>query len=382
MAALSRELDTGGADPGPLVVPPEELAAALERADPMLVAALELAAANVRDVAASGVGADRDVALPQGQRVRLRELPGPPRRRLRARRPRALPQHGRDGRHDGPRRRRRADRRVLPAGHRGPCPRRRPRRVRGVRRGRGARDGRRAGGRRAGLRDRDGAAGRRRSSGRAALYVQEAKRQVAARSSASTASPGPSELVVILDGAERGGASVALDLLAQAEHGPDSPVVALSPAPAALDAVSAALDAAPAPDEPPARLLDAPDLDAALALRRGVRARAPPARGRRRRGAGRARQPRGLPVRRPPRRHRLRRLRRRLQPRAADGRRGALRLGALAAPLPAPHVGGPDRRRAPGWTSSRAPAPRSRRAEGFVRHAESMEARMRENQAT
>ncbi len=75
VAALSRELDTGGADPGPLVVPPEEVAAALERADPMLVAALELAAANVRDVAASGVGADRDVALPQGQRVRLRELP-------------------------------------------------------------------------------------------------------------------------------------------------------------------------------------------------------------------------------------------------------------------------------------------------------------------
>jgi histidinol dehydrogenase len=96
------------------------------------------------------------------------------------------------------------------------------------------------------------------------VYVQEAKRQVA-HLVGIDGFAGPSELVVILDDAEAAG-DVALDLLAQAEHGPDSPVVALSPTPAALDAVSAALEAAPAPHEPAARLLDAPDLDAALAF--------------------------------------------------------------------------------------------------------------------
>src|SRR5205807_10623197 len=65
--ALTRELDTGGADPPPLRVPRDELAAALERADPELRSALELAATNVRDVAAAGVAAEREVAPPQGQ---------------------------------------------------------------------------------------------------------------------------------------------------------------------------------------------------------------------------------------------------------------------------------------------------------------------------
>ncbi|MDX6675927.1 MAG: Histidinol dehydrogenase, partial [Solirubrobacteraceae bacterium] len=41
VATLTRELDTGGADPGPLAVSREELTAALERADPALVSALE-----------------------------------------------------------------------------------------------------------------------------------------------------------------------------------------------------------------------------------------------------------------------------------------------------------------------------------------------------
>jgi histidinol dehydrogenase len=96
------------------------------------------------------------------------------------------------------------------------------------------------------------------------VYVQEAKRQVA-HVVGIDGFAGPSELVVILDDAEAAG-DVALDLLAQAEHGPESPVFALSPVPAALDALAEALEAAAGPEEPAARLLDAPDLAAALAF--------------------------------------------------------------------------------------------------------------------
>src|SRR5207247_7555267 len=56
--ALTRELDTAGTDPAPLRVPRDELRAAFERADPELRSALELAATNVRDVAAAGVAAE------------------------------------------------------------------------------------------------------------------------------------------------------------------------------------------------------------------------------------------------------------------------------------------------------------------------------------
>ena len=43
--------------------------------DPAVRAGLELARANVGRVAEAGLGEDRDVELPQGQRIRLRELP-------------------------------------------------------------------------------------------------------------------------------------------------------------------------------------------------------------------------------------------------------------------------------------------------------------------
>jgi histidinol dehydrogenase len=56
-------------------VPPGELDAALAALDPAVRAGLELARDNVGRVAASGLGEDRDVELPQGQRIRLRELP-------------------------------------------------------------------------------------------------------------------------------------------------------------------------------------------------------------------------------------------------------------------------------------------------------------------
>lgn len=58
-----------------IVVSPDELAAALEALDPAVRAGLKRAAANVRAVAEAGVDPEAEVALPEGQTVRLREVP-------------------------------------------------------------------------------------------------------------------------------------------------------------------------------------------------------------------------------------------------------------------------------------------------------------------
>ena len=73
-ALLEHERRFGGED-GPLRVPGDELRAALDGLDPAVRAGLELARANVQQVAEAGLGEDRDLELPQGQRIRLRELP-------------------------------------------------------------------------------------------------------------------------------------------------------------------------------------------------------------------------------------------------------------------------------------------------------------------
>jgi histidinol dehydrogenase len=77
------------------------------------------------------------------------------------------------------------------------------------------------------------------------LYVQEAKRQVFGQVSIDGFA-GPSDLVVIADGQD---ASVepeplALDVLAQAEHGPGSIVILLSDSDALLDAIQERVEAA------------------------------------------------------------------------------------------------------------------------------------------
>src|SRR5215207_6900734 len=56
-------------------VPAERLAAALDALDPDVRQALKLAAANVSAVARAGVDADAEVTLDQGQSVRLRDVP-------------------------------------------------------------------------------------------------------------------------------------------------------------------------------------------------------------------------------------------------------------------------------------------------------------------
>jgi histidinol dehydrogenase len=67
--------DTAGNEPRPLMVTPEELDAAIKELPLELVAGLQVAIANVALVAQAGVDEEKTVQLPQGQRVRLREVP-------------------------------------------------------------------------------------------------------------------------------------------------------------------------------------------------------------------------------------------------------------------------------------------------------------------
>ena len=71
----TRRFDTAGNEPRPLLVAPEELDAAIKELPLELVAGLQVAIANVAEVAQAGVDEDKTVQLPQGQRVILREVP-------------------------------------------------------------------------------------------------------------------------------------------------------------------------------------------------------------------------------------------------------------------------------------------------------------------
>ena len=95
-------------------------------------------------------------------------------------------------------------------------------------------------------------------------YVTEAKRQVAGTVGIDGLA-GPSELVVVATaGADP--ELLALDLLAQGEHGPDSLLVAISPDAGLLGAIQAAVERGP--DVPAERcvLVEARDTDAAVRL--------------------------------------------------------------------------------------------------------------------
>ena len=131
-------------------------------------------------------------------------------------------------------------------------------------------------------------------------FVQEAKRQLVGQVGIDGIA-GPSELVVIAAGAGADPELIALDLMAQAEHGEDSTVWCLSPDAKLLDAVAETVE----------RLLPGRSSVANAELqadRRGGRgrsaqpggadrSRAPPAHGRGGRGARRPRSKRRLPVR-------------------------------------------------------------------------------------
>ncbi|HYH61716.1 MAG TPA: histidinol dehydrogenase [Solirubrobacterales bacterium] len=99
-------------------------------------------------------------------------------------------------------------------------------------------------------------------------WVTEAKRQLFGTVGIDGLA-GPSELVVVAD-ATSGPRKIALDALAQAEHGPDSPIVVASADSALLVETADALKSL-APDRPsvadaPITLIEAPSLDHALHL--------------------------------------------------------------------------------------------------------------------
>ncbi len=95
------------------------------------------------------------------------------------------------------------------------------------------------------------------------LYVQEAKRQLSAHVGIDGFA-GPSDLVVIIDGQEALELA-ALDLLAQSEHGSGTLVVALSSSARALDRLAARLGEAPDTGAV-AAVVDVEEFDQALAL--------------------------------------------------------------------------------------------------------------------
>jgi histidinol dehydrogenase len=237
----TRELDTAGADPRPLVVAREELDDGLEGLALDVVAGLQVAIANVAEVAQTAVDDEaRTVTLPQGQRVTLRELPvaaaavyvpgglapypstavmgvvaaraagvadvavcSPP---------------GRDGQIDAA---------IL-----GVC------RLLGVERVY------RMGGAQAIAALAIGTTAVERVdviAGPGNLYVQEAKRELSAVVGIDGFA-GPSDLLVVL-GEDADPHTIALDLLAQAEHGASSLVVAVSASEAALGALAEQLAA-------------------------------------------------------------------------------------------------------------------------------------------
>jgi histidinol dehydrogenase len=67
--------DTGGAEPLPLLVESERLDQGIEQLPVDVVAGLQVATANVAEVANAALGRDVELKLAQGQSVRLREVP-------------------------------------------------------------------------------------------------------------------------------------------------------------------------------------------------------------------------------------------------------------------------------------------------------------------
>jgi len=257
----TKRFDTGRTQPGPLVVPAEQLDAAQRMLDPAVRFGLEQAIENVRRVATEGLRGDRSVEL-GGYRVLLREA--------------AVARAA-----------------IYVPGGRAPYPSTVvmgvvPARVAGVEQiavcAPPARDGRldavvlaacrlaRAsvvyamGGAQAIAALAYGTESVRPVDvivGPGNLYVQEAKRQVLGQVGIDGFA-GPSDLVVIADG-DADPAPLALDLLAQSEHGPGTLVIGISSAARVLDAWQASLHGA-ADTGAVACLVHAGDIEQAGAL--------------------------------------------------------------------------------------------------------------------
>ncbi len=263
----TREHDTPCVDPRPLVVPAEELDEAIKQLPLDMVAGLQVAMANVAEVAHAGVDENVSITLSQGQRVTLREVPV-------------------------------ESAAVYVPGGRAPYP---STAVMGVVAARAAgvldvvvcsppgRDGQidplilgtcrllgvervyRMGGAQAIAALAHGTETVERVDvivGPGNLYVQEAKRQVSSIVGIDGFA-GPSDLLVVM-GEDADPRWVALDLQAQAEHGRASLVAAVSFSPAVLDALTReieSLDAKAPPVEPAmCALIDVADARAGIEL--------------------------------------------------------------------------------------------------------------------
>jgi histidinol dehydrogenase len=271
----TRRFDTAGGEPRPLLVPPEELDAAIRELPLELVAGLQVAIANVAEVAQAGVDeSSRTVKLPQGQSVTLREVPlaaaavyVPAGRApypstvvmgvVTARAAGVLDvvvcsPPGADGQIDAA---------IL-----GAC------RLCGVERVY------RMGGAQAIAALAYGTATMDRVDvivGPGNLYVQEAKRQLSATVGIDGFA-GPSDLVTVIgeqageQAGERGGQLAALDMLAQAEHGAGSLVVAIATSAQTLDKLGEMLErmipTRPTVGEAVCVLIEAEDARAAVEL--------------------------------------------------------------------------------------------------------------------
>jgi histidinol dehydrogenase len=238
---------------GPMRVAVTELEAALAALDPAVRAGLEVAMANVRTVAEASVGDGVEVALPQGQRVRVRELPV---RRAaiyvpggRAPYPSTVVMGVVTARAAG------VDEVVVCAPGAHPV-------ILGACALCGADEVWRMGGAHAVAALAYGTETVERVdviAGPGNLYVQEAKRMVSGVVGIDGFA-GPSDVLVIADeGADP--AFVAADLLAQAEHGPGTIVAAVSDHAPLLDDLAERLDA---DSEAVAALVEAPRLGLAL----------------------------------------------------------------------------------------------------------------------
>jgi histidinol dehydrogenase len=234
----TRELDTAGADPRPLLVPAGELDEAIKRLPLEVVAGLQVAIANVALLAQAGVGQDISVELPQGQRIAVRELPV-----------NAAAVYVPGGRAPYPSTavmgvvtaRAAGVVEVVACSPPGPDGQIDPV-ILGTCRLLGVERVYRMGGAQAiaALAYGTETVGRVEVIvGPGNLYVQEAKRQLSGVVGIDSFA-GPSDLLVVL-GEDADSGLVALDMLAQAEHGGGSFVGAISPSPGALDALAGEL---------------------------------------------------------------------------------------------------------------------------------------------
>ena len=252
------------------VMAPEAVPEALARLDPALREALELAASNIRMVAEAQVRRSRPGrgrAAPGTSGARPGGA-GPLGRDLCAGRSRPIPLERADGRDPGPGGGGRASRRRLATWVLGSPRRGDPRRLRDRRRAGGLRDGRCARGRGARLRHRAGPPRRRdRRSGWTLGSGGEARGREGCRHRTATrvppSSPSSSTEPLPLEW-------IALDLCAQAEHGTDGPLVAISVDPGVLAELTVILQrlapARPSVSDAIVFAIDAPNPRAAVAL--------------------------------------------------------------------------------------------------------------------